>query len=204
MNEEKVKLWTAIGTLFGVVAGFGVTASQLLNQSKDLQRIEQNFRNLSDLRKALRMPLEGLWDYHVEFAKYFGKVSPHRKVSGGIAVFLWNEGSAPGYDIYVGAGIQQQGSEGKIVTYVIKYSMEADTLGNPTTNSAHGAYIARTTSDPTFSRSGDPDLEIYDGKFDKSAANTISKMIFKFHAEANDPERESIAEVTFTRTTPVW
>jgi hypothetical protein len=85
--------------------GFGVTAFQLVNQSKDLQRIEQNFRKLSDLRKALRMPLEGIWDYHVEYTKYFGKDKPHRKISEGIAVFLWTDGPPTGYNFFVGGGV---------------------------------------------------------------------------------------------------
>lgn len=189
MTEDKLKLWTAIFTFFGVIAGFGVTASQLFSQSKDLQNIEHNFRNLTDLRKALRTPLEGLWDYHVEFTKYFGTTTPHRKVSGGVAVFLWNDGPTPGYEFYVGGGIQEHGKEGQpIVTYVIRYFLQTDSLGNPTPGlSAHGAYKARTSSDPTFSISGDPDLELYDGKFDRSATNTISKMTFKYHRDINDP-----------------
>ena len=147
------------------------------------------------------MPLEGIWDYHVEYTKYFGKVSPHRRVSGGIAVFLWNDGPRPGYDFYVGGGIQETGTEGQpIVTYVIKFFLDADSLGNPMSRSAIGKYITRTSSNSAFSISGDPDSEIYDGEFEKSATNTISKMIFKYHRDGGVPERETIAEVTFTRS----
>jgi hypothetical protein len=184
--------------------GFGVTAFQLVNQSKDLQRIEQNFRKLSDLRKALRMPLEGIWDYHVEYTKYFGKDKPHRKISEGIAVFLWTDGPPTGYNFFVGGGIQEYGREGPhIVTHVIKYFLKTDSLGNPTAGcSAHGTYKAITSSNQDFSISGEPDIELFDGKFDTTDTNFIERIRFKFQPAWMDPLQQTIADVTFTRIAP--
>lgn len=76
-TRNSIKLWTAIITLLGVVLGFGYTALQLLNQSKDLKRIEQNFRNLDELRYALMMPLEGVWDYRLNIQNTLVKQIHH-------------------------------------------------------------------------------------------------------------------------------
>jgi len=91
-RESKYKLWTAIVTLLGVIVGFGYTAFQLLNQSRDLQRIEQNFRNIDELKKALMKPLEGVLDYKTKYTKYFGKDNTNPQKSqrnlNGKAIFI--------------------------------------------------------------------------------------------------------------------
>jgi hypothetical protein len=58
-RESKIKLWTAYVTLLGVILAVVLTIYQIRNQNENLQRIAQNFEHLSDLKKALMMPLEG-------------------------------------------------------------------------------------------------------------------------------------------------
>ena len=73
VRESKYKLWTAIITLLSVAVGFAFTTIQLVRQSNDLRRIEQNFQSMNQLKKALMMPLEGLWDYKVKYKIYLGE-----------------------------------------------------------------------------------------------------------------------------------
>lgn len=197
-RESKYKLWTALVTLAGVLVGFIYTGVQLYSQSHDLQRIEQNFRNLDELKKAITMPLEGLWDYKTEYTKYFGEQTPHRHLKGK-AVFLWYGDTAPiGYHAYIGGGIYEFGKAEPIVTIVIEFFLETDKSGNPKPDcSATGSYIARTTSEPKFDKPGDTDLELKDGKFEESSVHTINKMTFTF--KANEPGSQTDALITFTR-----
>jgi hypothetical protein len=121
--ESKIKLWTAIVTFLGVLVGFAYTGYQLLDQGRDLQRIEQNFSSLETLRTALMRPLEGLWDYEVEYIHYFGEKQRHRFAIGK-AVFIWHGNSSRiGYFIIIGAGVKEIGKDRaeSIVTYVIDF-----------------------------------------------------------------------------------
>jgi hypothetical protein len=101
-RESKYKLWTALISLTGIIVGFAYTGVQLINQRDDLHRIEQNFRNLDELKKALTMPLEGLWNYDVEYTKYAWDQTTVTYLQGK-AIFLWY-GDTPriGYHAYIG------------------------------------------------------------------------------------------------------
>jgi len=201
IRESKYKLWTALITLAGVLVGFIYTGVQLYTQSHDLQRIEQNFRNLDELKKALTKPLEGIWDYRAEYTKYFGEQTPHRHLKGK-AVFLWYGDTTPiGYHAYIGGGVFEIGKSEPIVTLVIDFFLETGKSGNPKSgSSATGSYIARTTSDAKFAKPGDTEIELKEGKFEESDEHAITKMTFTF--TANDPSSETYAVVTFTRPRP--
>lgn len=201
--ESKIKLWTAIVTLLGVVAGFAYTSYQLLHQSRDLEKIEQNFSSLEKLRKALTMPLEGLWDYKVEYMPYFGEKLPLR-VARGNAAFIWHgsDSSRLGYSIFIGAGVREIGKDraDAIVTYVIEFFLDTDQSGNPMEGcSATGIYISRTTSEPKFAKPSDTEVEITNCKPYFSAIHTINKLTFKYQTKTNDPHQQSAATVTFER-----
>jgi hypothetical protein len=102
-RESKYKLWTAIITFLGVFAGFGVTIFQLYHQSGDLSQIEQN---ISQLRKSLKKPLEGVWYFKNDYSIYFGEKTPKRFMHG-IAIFVWDDDIElrPGYHIFIGGGV---------------------------------------------------------------------------------------------------
>lgn len=183
-REAKYKLWAAILTLVSVIVGFGYTTIQLLNQGKDLQRIEQNFRNMNELKTALMMPLEGVWDFRAEYEKYFGESELPRHGSGK-AIFLWyGERANIGYTVYIGAGVHERGETEAIVTGVSELFIGTDELGIPQKGSSiTGGYIARTSSNPKFKTPSDTQLKYRDGEFTESPAHNIIEMRFKIKTQ---------------------
>lgn len=196
VHESKIKLRTAYVTLLGVFFGVVLTGYQIYSQNQNLQRIAQNFENLSHLKKALMMPLEGEWEYEAEYTKYFGLDSFH--YSHGKAIFIGKDDDRTrvGYLVYLGAGVFEDRNGEPIVTLFGYFFLDTDKAGIPSENcSADFHYIARTTSNPVFAKPGK--ILLTECKLDVSRMRTITKISFAFHAHVDD--RRTDATATFTR-----
>src|ERR1019366_5467865 len=124
--------WTAIITLLSVVFGFAYTTFQLLGQRDDLHRIEQNFQNMNQLKKALMMPLEGVWDYRVKYATYIGEQNSKRYLDGKAVAIWYGDTANIGYHFYIGGGVYEIGRSGNPdVTLVIEVFLPTGKNGIP-------------------------------------------------------------------------
>lgn len=92
-------------------------------------RLENSKRiaNITDLKKFLDKPLEGIWEMKGIFEKYHGNTA--RYVSSGFATFSWNEGKEK-YDIWYSYSTQKENDNTDLVTAICSGSASGDKNGN--------------------------------------------------------------------------
>ncbi len=103
----------------------GINVIQLVKAIK----LENSKRiaNISDLKKFLDKPLEGIWEMRGEFEKYHGNTA--RYVSSGFATFSWNE-STEKYDVWYAYSTQKENDNTDLVTAICSGSASSKKNGN--------------------------------------------------------------------------
>ncbi len=147
------------------------------------------------------MPLEGVWNYRVDYIKYMGRTNTHRVLSGkGVAVW-YGETAKVGYHFYIGGGIHNDGSDKSDVTLVVDFFLPAMKNGMPFKPAkAEGKYISRTTSNPDYEQPANAIIYLTDGRIEENDEQVVNKIVFSF--KTNDVGRETVATVEFERPAP--
>lgn len=94
--DEKIAFYSAIVVLIGNIVVLITQLYKFSRLNKSLSRTTHIY-NVSDLKKSLEKPFEGVWQVCGIFEKYQGVGKRHR--SSGFATFVWNE-SQNVYDVY--------------------------------------------------------------------------------------------------------
>ena len=104
-------------------------------------------KDCQSLRDALRKPLEGIWNYRIEYSRFHSRTGSWQ--ASGKAVFVWNADQAR-YDVQIGANVTEENKPSHVlVTFFIEGVLRADASGWPRTGSAiEGIYVARKGEDP--------------------------------------------------------
>jgi hypothetical protein len=126
-----IKRYELIIGVVSLVGALAATTTSLIIQYRQAQRLDMlqvTIRNADDLRESLRKPLEGVWDFKLEFSKFFGQEAPY--ISTGKAIIVWRAASND-YVVYVGYGIKQQWGTEEIVTGFASGTLRANGDGWP-------------------------------------------------------------------------
>lgn len=188
---ERVKLWIAITSLAAAitVGVFSVYQSHL--QSKRLQTVTIAIRDAEDIRLALQKPLEGIWQYRLDFSRYFGQSSVY--VATGTAIFLWDPAKQR-YQAFIGYSISQEYKTEKIVTAFLEGALRADELGWPSEGFEISLKYLERTAVAEFASPPAASFVFTDGRYDKS---TDGKRAVRLTAHYENPR--SLGTVTFSR-----
>jgi hypothetical protein len=126
-----VKRYELVIALASLLAALVATITSLIIQYRQVQRLDElqiTIRDTNDLRESLRKPLEGLWEYKLEFAKYFGQESPY--ISTGKAIIIWQPTSND-YGVYIAYGVKQQWGVEEVVTGFLSGTLRTNGDGWP-------------------------------------------------------------------------
>ena len=126
---KRYELIIAVSSLLAVFIANVTSLIIQYQQVKRLNELQVTIRDVNDLRESLAKPLEGVWDYKLEFAKFFGdKDKPYE--SNGKAIIIWHS-AGNYYDVYIGYGIKYQWGTEDVVTGLISGTLRTDEEGWP-------------------------------------------------------------------------
>jgi hypothetical protein len=126
-----VKRYELVIALISLVGALAATTTSLIIQYKQSQRLDElqvTVRDTNELRESLRKPLEGVWEYKLEFTKYFGKEEPY--VSTGTAIIVWRPASND-HEVYIVYGIKPKWGVEEVVTGFISGTLRTNGDGWP-------------------------------------------------------------------------
>lgn len=113
--------WNNILTLLASIVTFITALLALIKGWIELRKIKQEISqikivaNTSEMRDALKMPLEGLWSVSGEFTKYQGVYELH--LSTGYANFIWDD-HLNRYNVVYSYSVEKNYTYDKIVTAI--------------------------------------------------------------------------------------
>ena len=117
--------------------------------------IDATIQDTDELRDALKKPLEGVWDYEMEYTRL-----PDREgnwIAKGTAIFIWTP-SKLRYDVYLGASLSELGgSKAQLITWNLQSSLDGDQYGWPSDKfDIIWEYKGHTSSVPEWESPGSP------------------------------------------------
>ncbi|MGM9564168.1 MAG: hypothetical protein ACI3VQ_08880 [Faecousia sp.] len=92
---------------------FGVELLQIIKLKRELKKANVIINNTTELKNALKKPLEGIWRIHGKFKKYHNIRESHN--SNGFAVFEWNDAKKR-YDVRYVYSVKKHNGSKDIVT----------------------------------------------------------------------------------------
>lgn len=200
VKKEKLQLVIAKVTLCSSIVAFLAVAFQLYEQKKEISKFSQAFQNLNALKIALKKPLEGIWDFNVNYTKFHNEESETsklpRKYYKGKAIFLWEEvGDSTGYRIFFGGGIYIEGDDKvPIISSFMEAELSTDPSGIPESGfKIIGEIISRTSSDENYKSSTVYGKAAYTDGVMESSHNRITEIKMNFQTT------KTTAEIIFSR-----
>ena len=125
---KRYELMIALVSLIGALTATTTSLIIQFRQGQRLAELQVTIRDTNELREALRKPLEGVWEYKLEFPKYFGQETPY--ISTGKAIIVWRHASSD-YEVYIGYGVKQQWGAEEVVTGFLSGTLRANPDGWP-------------------------------------------------------------------------
>ena len=124
-----IEFWTAIALLVVTVVLTAYNVYQQYVHAQRLRLMEVVVRDTQSLRDSLRKPLEGVWDYKLEYDKFHDGEGSWEAT--GRCILTWRA-SKSSYDLFFGAEVVEENRPNRpIVTVLVEGRLGTEASGWP-------------------------------------------------------------------------
>ncbi len=137
----ELQLWIAIVGLIGTLIVSLINLIQQWRLKRNLDDIE------SKLQASLRRPLEGEWNYKIDYTKFHGN-SIDKFEANGKAIFIWKTNDHF-YQTYIMMGVEKEGAPQELLVVVVAIGkLKANESGWPSEKNMSIEYYRRLGKHP--------------------------------------------------------
>ncbi len=152
VSVKRYELWIAMATIIGTLIISTTSLWKLYLDKQDKHNLE--IINSKDLRKTLKMPLEGSWSYTMIYPKFHGTYKDWK--GQGRAIIMWDIDKEH-YDVLFGGKVFSLSGDGSdispTVTYLLRGIINSDNKGFPSSRKIHFQYVSAMGKNGFTSRS---------------------------------------------------
>lgn len=157
-----------------------VQIMQIYRLKKEFNDVKIVVNNISDLKRALNKPLDGVWEVRGEYELYHGTRQIHNCT--GYSVFTWNEDEKR-YEVYYSYSVRKEQDTVDLVTAICRGNARGDNNGDVGRKLVLDMRIcSRSAADETNSNA--PIFEFKTEKICRSA-DRITKLEFEFETNGS-------------------
>ncbi len=124
---NNIQNWAVIVAFLTNIIVLSTAIVQVFKLKKELKDVKVVINNPIDLQRALRKPLEGIWEVRGVYSKYHDVMETHNCT--GFAVFYWDDVNKR-YDIYYTYSVRREKDSIDLVTAICSGIALSDENGN--------------------------------------------------------------------------